>query len=443
MDFIPNTQNQKQEMLKEIGVNSVNDLFKDIPGKVKLKNELKLPKKLSEIELKRHVESFAGKNKLMLCFRGGGAYKHFIPAVVSHLAYRPEFYTAYTPYQPEVSQGTLKAIFEYQSLICNLTEMDVSNASMYDCASSLAEAAIMAVNIKGKKEIVMSKAVHPEYREVVKTYMKAHDVKVIEVDFSNGIAGIEELNEKITESTAGVIIQNPNFFGSIENLERIEKAVHGKNSLLIIAISDPTSLGLLKPPGSCNADIVVGEGQGFGNPVSFGGPYLGIMATKNEHVRKLPGRIVGKSADKDGNEGYILTLQAREQHIRREKATSNICTNEGLCALSAALYLVSLGKNLKKLAYLNNQKAFYAFNQIKKLDGYEAVFDAPFYNEFVIKCRDAEKVNNGLLKKGILGGINLGKHYPELKNCLLFCVTEENTKQDINKLVNALGEIKC
>lgn len=442
MDFIPNTEKQRQEMLKAIGVDSVNDLFKDVPEKLKLKEPLKLPRKLSELELRRHVENLAKKNKLMLCFRGGGAYQHFIPSAVSHLAYRSEFYTAYTPYQPEVSQGTLRAIFEYQTMMCNLLEMDVCNASMYDCSSALAEAAIMAACIKGKKEIVLSCGVNPQYREVIETYARANEINLIEAKENNGTICLDALKEKISENTAGVIVQYPNFFGSVKGLAEIEKIVHEKNALLIAGISDITSMGLIKSPGSFNADIVVAEGHSFGNPVSFGGPCLGVMAAKKEFVRKIPGRLIGRTVDANGKEAYVMTLQTREQHIRREKATSNICTNEGLCALAATIHLAMLGKNLKEVAKLNNQKAVYAFNEISKLKGYEKVFDAPFYNEFVIKCSNVKNVNQELLRKGIVGGIELENYYPHLKNCLLFNVTEIHSKEDIDKLVNALKEIK-
>lgn len=442
MDFIPNTENQKQDMLKDIGVSSVSQLFKDIPEHVRLKENLRLPKKLSELELKKHVEGVAKKNKLMLCFRGAGAYQHFIPAAVSHLAYRSEFYTAYTPYQPEVSQGTLRAIFEYQTMMCNLIEMDVCNASMYDGSSALAEAAVMATYIKGKKEIVLSCGINPQYKEVIQTYAEANDIKSIEIKENNGCTCKQTLKESITENTAGVIIQYPNFFGNIENLEEIEKIVHEKNALFIVAVSDITSMGMLKAPGRFNADIVVGEGHSFGNPVGFGGPYLGVMATKTEFVRKIPGRLIGKTVDKNGKEAYMMTLQAREQHIRREKATSNICTNAGLCALAATIHLSLIGKNLKNIAKLNNQKALYAFNQITKINGFGKVFDAPFYNEFVIKCSNAKKVNEELLKKGIVGGIELENNYPHLKNCLLFNVTEIHSKEDIDKLVDAIKEIQ-
>ena len=442
MDFIPNTDKDRKEMLKSINVGRISDLFKDIPKGLLLKKELKIPKGLSEIEVKDLLRDISLKNRLDFSyFLGAGAYKHFIPSVVNHIVSRSEFYTAYTPYQPEISQGMLQAIYEYQSMICGITGMDVANASMYDGASALAESCIMAANITRRNEILISKTMHPDYRQVVKTYCDAHDFKLVEVDFEKGITSVDDLKEKISEGTAAVLVQNPNFFGCIEDLKEIEKIVHSRKALLNVCVVEPTSLGILKGPGSFKADIIIGEGQSFGNNLNFGGPYLGIIATRKEYVRQIPGRLVGATVDKEGKKGYILNLCAREQHIRREKAASNICSNEALCALAAAVYLSAMGKSgLRKVAELCLHKSHYLSNGLKEI-GCEIVFDRPFYNEFVVKVKDSSKVNEMLLNEGIIGGLDLGKYYSELSNCLLFCVTELNTREEIDKLIEVLKNL--
>ena len=442
MNFIPNTEKETKEMLKTIGVSGIHALFRDIDRKIILPKDLNLPKPLSEFELRNLMLGMSRENKIKTSFLGAGSYSHFIPSVVNHVISRSEFYTAYTPYQPEISQGVLQSIFEYQTMICELTGMDVANASMYDGASALAESVVMAKYIKGRDEILISKSVHPEHREVAETYAKGHDIKIREIEFRDGVTSIEDLKNKITENTAAVIVQNPNFFGCIENLGEIGKIAHSKDSLFIVNITEPTSLGLLRPPGESGADIVVGEGQSFGNPVNFGGPYLGIIATKMEFMRKIPGRLVGETTDTEGRRGFILTLQAREQHIRREKASSNICTNEALCALAASVHLAMLGKGLKDLAGLNLQKAHYAYEKITSLNGYGGLSKKPFYNEFVIKCKDSKKANAELLKNDIVGGLDLGRFYPELKNYMLFCVTEVVSKEEIDRLVDVLEGVK-
>ncbi len=440
MRYIPKTPDDVKLMLKEAGVSSPEDLFKDIPESVRLKRNLNLPKAMSELEIKKHMEFLSEKNAYRhLNFLGAGAYKHFIPALVNPLIFRSEFYTAYTPYQAEMSQGILQALYEYQSMICELTEMDVANASVYEGASALAEACIMAVNIKKKKKILISRASHPEYREVVKTYCHFHGIVLEEMGSDNGSFATEELEKKLTEDVAGVIVQNPNFFGMIENLEEISKIVHKKGALLIVSIVEATSLGILKGPGRF-ADIVAGEGHVFGNAINFGGPYLGFMAAKMEFVRKLPGRIVGATVDTKGRRGFTLTLSAREQHIRREKASSNICTSQVLNALAASIYLAAMGKKgLREVAQQNLQKANYAFRKIKEA-GFETVFDKPFYNEFAVKFDDLKKTNEFLLKNQIIGGLDLGRFYPEYEDCALFCVTELHTKEDIDKLIENLSE---
>ncbi len=446
MKFIPNTDQDRKEMLEFLDIKSIKELFKNIPEELLLKKNLKISKGLSEIELVREMRLLSEKNADLehySCFLGAGAYHHFIPAIIPHLVGRSEFYTSYTPYQPEASQGLLQTIYEFQTLICELTGMDVANASMYDGSSALAEAMIMASHITGKEEIVISKTIHPEYREVVKTYAQAQNLKIIEVGYKNGITSLEELQEKVSDKTAAVLIQNPNFFGSLEDLKGIEEIIHKNKSLFIIAVVEPISLGLLKPPGVLGADIAVGEGQSFGNPISFGGPYLGFMATKDKYMRKLPGRLVGATTDSKEKRGYILTLQAREQHIRREEATSNICTNEALCALAATIYLVSLGKEgLRRVAELSTQKAHYTFEKIKGIEGFKKTFSSPFYNEFVVKCKDAKKINQVLLKERIIGPLELERYYPELKNHLLFCTTEMNSKEEIDRLINIFRKIK-
>ena len=435
MHYISNTEEQKKEMLEAIGVKNVLELFKDIPPELILKRNLNIPEALSEIEVKRLLDSLAGKNKSnMVSFLGAGAYRHFSPTIVNHILLRGEFFTSYTPYQPEISQGMLQAIFEYQTMVCKLTGMDVANASMYDNSSALAEAAIMATRIKRKNKILISKAVHPEHREVVKTYTDANSLELIEVHFENGVTAIQ--NEK---DFASIIVQNPNFFGCIEDLKKIEKFAHENDALLTVSVNEPTSLGILKSPGSYNADIVVGEGHSFGNPVSFGGPYVGFMATKNEFVRQIPGRLAGQTVDKEGRRGFVLTLQAREQHIRREKATSNICTNQALNALAFTITLATLGKELKNLAMQNLQKAHYAAAQLEKA-GIKKTFTSYFYNEFAVKLNNIENANKKLAENNVTPLVDLGKFYSEMKNRALVCVTELNTKEEIDKLAEVLAQ---
>jgi len=431
MNFIPNTDKDKKDMLEAVGVSSVNELFKDIPNDILLKDNLKISEALSELEVKKKLLCLANKNKTdFISFLGAGSYNHFIPSVVNHIISRSEFYTAYTPYQPEISQGILQTIYEYQTIICDLTGMDVANASMYDGASALAEACIMSVNITKRNKILMLKSIHPDYREVVKTYCKAHGFELVEIS--------EENIKNIDEQTAALLVQNPDFFGRISDLMEVEDKVHSKGALLVVNVVEPTSLGLLKSPGSLGADIVVGEGQSFGNAMNFGGPYLGIMATKDKYKRNIPGRLVGGTVDEGGKRGFVLTLQAREQHIRREKASSNICSNETLCALAATVHLSALGKQgIKELAELNVQKAHYLADKLKDA-GFSLVFDKPFYNEFVVKVDDAKKTNEKLLKEGIIGGLELEGRCPELSDCLLFCVTEIITKEDMDKVVETI-----
>jgi len=380
MDYTPNTEEDKKSMLLEVGVHDIMDLFKDIPEDLILKSPLRIPDQLSEFELIRKLEKISKKNKKPLSFLGGGNYNHHIPSTVNAITSRGEFSTSYTPYQPEISQGTLQAIFEYQSMICDLTGMDVSNASMYDGATSLAEAMILASKIKGKKQVLVSQALNPFYRKVLNTYARASEIKIVEIDVTAGLTSDFE-----TEGSSAIIIQNPNFFGLIENLEEIRKKA--EDILFITSTTEPLSWAMLNPFSGYDVDIVTAEGQSFGNPMNFGGPGLGIIATRQTYLRQIPGRLAGETVDIHGNRGFALTLCTREQHIRREKATSNICTNEGLCALATAVYLVTYGKNMGRLAQLNNQLAVYFSGKLSQIEGIDLVFDKPFFNEFVVRIR--------------------------------------------------------
>ena len=415
--YIPHTKDDEQRMLEVIGVNSVEDLFSDVPSDVKLNRDLDLAPSMSELEVASYLTKLSKANSTiddLTCFLGAGAYDHYIPSIVGHITSRSEFYTSYTPYQAEISQGTLQYIFEYQTLICNLTDMDVANASLYDGGTAIAEAAFMACNITRRNEIVISKTVHPESRRVLKTYAHLQGIKVIEIEDKEGVTNIDELKENVTDKTAAVIVQSPNFFGIIEDIKAVEEIAHSQKKTMLVTSVDPISLGILKSPGSLGADIVIGEGQPLGIPLSFGGPYLGFMATKKAYMRKLPGRIVGETVDVDGNRGFVLTLQAREQHIRREKATSNICSNQGINTLAAAVYLTTLGKEgLREVAEQIVQKSHYAFKQITKSGDYKPLFDKPFFREFaVVGSVDAEEVNKKLLEEKILGGYHNSSFYP-------------------------------
>lgn len=443
--YIPNTDTDTKRMLDTIGVSSIEDLFKDIPKELQLGRELNLEGPYSELEIVNHMKKLSGKNKStddLVCFLGAGAYDHYIPSLIKHIAGRSEFFTAYTPYQPEISQGTLQAIFEYQTMICNLTGMDVTNASMYDGATACGEAAVMASDATRRKSIVVSETVHPEVRKVLKSYVKLKGIELVEVPMTDGVTDIDKLKSVVGKDTAGVIIQNPNFFGIIEDMTEVEKITHENKGLLINYV-DPISLGILKSPAELGADIVVGEGQSLGNSLNYGGPYLGFFATTSKLVRKMPGRIIGQSEDVDGKRAFVLTLQAREQHIRRYKATSNICSNQGLVALMASVYLTTLGKKgIKEVAMQSTQKAHYAFNEITKNGKFKPLFNKPFFKEFAVTSNlDSSKVNEELLKNNILGGFELKKEYSELDNGLLLCVTEKRTKDEIDKLAKVMEVI--
>ncbi len=443
MKFYPHTDEERGQMLAALKLNSLDELFSDIPEEVKLNKPLNLPKAHSELELTRHLGALAKKNKTVedyTIFLGAGAYDHYIPSAVKHILSRTEYYTAYTPYQPEISQAVLQSIFEYQTMICELTGMDVSNASMYDGASAMAEAALMASAATRRNKVLVSRAAHPAYREVLQTYAEGQELQVEEIALNEGRTDLEKLEKQLDKDVAAVIIPYPNFFGVVEDLTQAAELAH-KNKSLLIAVCDPVALGVLKTPGSCGADIVVGDGQGLGIPLSFGGPYLGYLACTDKLMRRMPGRIVGQTKDGQGRRGFVLTLQAREQHIRREKATSNICSNQALCALAATVHLSLLGKKgLRQVAEQCLQKAHYACRQITSLLGFEVAWNAPFFKEFVVKVpQPPAEINARLLDAGIIGGWDLGQAYPELQNHMLFCVTEKRTKEEIDKLVAVLG----
>ncbi|MBA3075041.1 MAG: aminomethyl-transferring glycine dehydrogenase subunit GcvPA [Anaerolineae bacterium] len=446
--FSPHTPSETEEMLKNIGVKSIEDLFKDVPQKYRFP-KLNLPEGLTEMEALAEMHEYAGSNetvKGLLSFLGAGAYHHYIPAGVDSLLRRSEFYTAYTPYQPEVAQGTLQAIFEFQTLIANLTGMEVSNASHYDGATATAEAGVMAYhNFRGKRPgILLSSAVNPQYREVLCSYLCGYEninIQTLGEDFT--IPGNpDDLAAHVDSETALVVVQYPDFFGRIFDLTAMAQKVHEKGALLAV-VTNPIALGLLKTPGEMGADIVVGEGQPLGIPLSYGGPYLGFFATKKEFARKISGRLVGETSDAQGRRGYVLTLTAREQHIRREKSTSNICTNQGLMALAATIYLSLVGKSgLKQVANLCFQKAHYAADVLGQVPGFSVLSDAPFFHEFILKCpRPVEAINALLLERDIIGGYDLGKDCEALANHMLICVTEMTSKDDIDYLASVLEEV--
>jgi len=440
MPYVPHTQKDTEEMLKAVGVSKIEDLFDAVPASL-LKNDLyNLPSSLSEQETKEKISSIAKRNQnAEISFLGGGCYSHYIPAHVMHLAGRSEFYTAYTPYQPEISQGILQGIFEYQSMITRLTAMDATNASMYDGSTASAEVCLMAADITGRKKVLVSKSVHPHYREVMQTYCDAKGFELITVPFNaeSGKVDMDEFGKLLTEEIAGVFVQSPNFFGVIEDMKELSGLAHAKNAVSVQIVTEALSLGALTPPGEMDVDIVVGDGQSFGMPVSGGGPSFGFLATKEQYVRKLPGRIVGETEDLDGKKAYVLTLQAREQHIRREKASSNICSNQAWCALIGTIYLATLGQKLKDLALLNHQNSLH-FQKELGGKGMKRTFSSPFFNEFVIDVQNSEETLAKLRKNGIDGGLDLGRFYPELKNKILVCVTELSTSDNMSKYIQSL-----
>lgn len=446
MTYVPHSFQEQEAMLATIGVKKVEDLFDAVPAKYRFP-QLNLPPALAEMEAAVLLNELATSNEStrdLVSFLGAGVYNHYIPSVVDHIIRRGEFYTAYTPYQPEISQGTLQAIFEYQSLISALTGMEVSNASHYDGATATAEAVNMAyANFRGKRrKVVISSAVHPQYRETVHTYTQGMGLNPVQDDPGTGLeSSPEALSALIDQDTALVIVQYPDFFGRIFDYTRLVESAHAQGALACIVVN-PTALALFKTPGDMGADIVVGEGQPLGIPLWFGGPYLGFFTTKKSYVHKMAGRLVGETLDSRGQKAYVLTLTAREQHIKRERATSNICTNQGLLALASAVYMAVLGKNgLKQVANLCYQKAHYAAEQLSRIDGYELCSTQPFFHEFTLRCpKPAAAINEHLLEHGILGGYDLGRDYSSLDHCMLIAVTEMNSKEEIDLLVDVLQE---
>ena len=448
MTYIPISPNERDAMLKTVGVKSLDDLFDAVPKKHRFP-ELNLPPALTEMEAASLLSEMATSNENvrehMISFLGAGAYNHYVPAVVDHMLRRGEFYTAYTPYQPEISQGTLQATFEYQSLMTNLTGMEVSNASHYDGATATAEAVNLAyAQFRGKRrKLVMSPTVHPQYREVIRTYSQGMGLEESGDDSSADLeVGPEALMPLVDESTMLVVVQYPDFFGRIHDYTKLIEDAHAKGALVCI-VANPTALLMLKTPAEMGADIVVGEAQPFGIPLWYGGPYLGFFTTKKAYVHKMAGRLIGETVDNRGQRAYVLTLTAREQHIKRERATSNICTNQGLLALASAVYMSVLGKTgLQQVASLCYQKAHYAASELSKIDGFGLCFSEPFFHEFVLCCpRPAGEVNQYLLEHGIFGGYDLGRDYPALENHILMAFTEMNSKQEIDTLVEVLKEM--
>lgn len=443
MEFLPQTPGDERAILALLGLTRFEQLLDDVPQAVRLAGPVALPPALSELEVVSHLKALAARNTdadQYACFLGAGAYDHYIPSVVSHLASRGEFATSYTPYQAEMSQGLLQAIFEYQTMICELTGLEVANASLYDGASALAEAVLMAMRVTGRSEVWLSETIHPAARAVCRTYLRGQACTVRELPVREGTTDLEALRAGLSDRAACVAVQHPNIFGCLEEPAAAASLIHVQGGLLI-AMVDPISLGLLEPPGASGADIAVGEGQGLGNAMSFGGPYLGFFATRMAFVRQMPGRLVGETTDAEGRRGFCLTLQAREQHIRRERATSNICTNQSLNALMSAIYLATVGPaGLREVARQCLQKAHHAQALICDQDGYRLAFPAPFFKEFTVRVPEAPAaINQRLLRERILGGVAVEQWYPALSRHMLFCVTEKRTGEEINRLVKVLG----
>jgi glycine dehydrogenase subunit 1 len=443
MRYIPNTPGQQKEMLAAIGAASLEDLLVRIPAKARLSGPLNVAEAMAETDLVRHLRRLSGQNASaddFACFLGAGSYDHAIPSPINHLISRGEFFTAYTPYQPEASQGTLRSIFEYQTMMAELTGMDVANASLYDGASSLAEAALMAHATTGRGGIVLSAGVNPLYRQVVETYAEGPDLRVTTAPLGDGVTDLDALGKAVSDGTAAAVVQYPNFFGCLEDVRSAAEIAHAAGALLIV-LADPVNLGLLTPPGALGADIVVGEGQGLGVPMSFGGPNLGVFATRQELVRRMPGRLVGATVDLDGRRGYVLTLQTREQHIRREKATSNICTNVALCALMATIYVAIMGKRgMRTVGELSVAKAHYAASAFAQVPGVRLRFGAPYFKEFALQLpKPPDRVVKRLMKSRILAGVPLKAFGREYRDCLLVAVTEKRTRAEIDAYAAALA----
>ncbi|MDY0405595.1 aminomethyl-transferring glycine dehydrogenase subunit GcvPA [Virgibacillus sp. 179-BFC.A HS] len=443
--YLPMTKNDKAEMMEQVGITSTDELFDDIPAEVRFSRELNLKAPANEASLKKELAGLAAKNanlKQYCSFLGAGVYDHHIPSVVDHIISRSEFYTAYTPYQPEISQGELQAIFEFQTMISELTGLPVANSSMYDGPTALAEAVTLSAGQTKRNKIIVSKTVHPEARAVIATYAKGQHLEVVEAQYSNGVTDLDKLADLLGDDVASVVVQYPNFFGQIEPLKEINALVKQHKKTMLISSSNPLALGFLTPPGELGADIVVGDTQVFGIPSQYGGPHCGYFATTEKLMRKVPGRLVGQTVDEDGKRGFVLTLQAREQHIRRDKATSNICSNQALNALASSVAMSSLGKGgIVQMAKMNMMKARYMRNQLQKA-GLKAVFSDAFFNEVVVKLPvDVTVANKQLFEKGFIGGYDLVAAYPELKNHMLIAVTEIRTKNEIDTFVQELGDI--
>jgi len=446
LSYVLNTPEDQRAMLERIGAPSVADLFRNIPPSLRLNRPLDVPDALSEIELTRHVQQLAGRNRCAddaVCFLGGGSYDHFIPAVVDAVAGRSEFYTAYTPYQAEASQGSLQAFFEFQTLICQLTGMDVANASLYEGGTSVAEAVLMAMTVTGRHgKVLVAESVHPEYRHTLTTYLANLEPRIETIPTPHGFLDPDDLKRAVDDKTSCVVVQHPNFFGCLEEVEALGESARAKGALFVVSF-DPLSLGLLKRPGQYGADIAVAEGHTLGSPMVYGGPYLGLLACREQFVRKMPGRLVGQTVDRNGKRCWVLTLQTREQHIRREKATSNICTNQGLMALKAAVYLAALGpQGLKETADLCTRKAHYAAERLQTVPGVRPRFNRPFYKEFTLSVPgDVSQLLTRLLTAGYHAGLSLGRWYPALAHCVSVAVTEKRTRAEIDGL--AVAMTKC
>ena len=447
MRYIPTTEEQKKEMLKEIGVSSFEDLIEKIPQSLRLKEKLSIPEAVSESELEDNIYRISKKNADFYSMKpllGAGSYRHFIPEAVKFLLQREEFWTCYTPYQPELSQGTLQSIFEYQSYISRLTKMEVIIPSIYDGASATAEAALMSLRLTHKNKIIVSNLLHPHYRETVKTYLAPHETEIIDLPYKNGLVDMEKLKILIEEDVASIIIQSPNFFGGLENIAEISEIVHSKGTLLINVIVESMSLGILKAPGEMGVDIVAGNAQSFGMDLNYGGPYNAYLGTRKQYIRQIPGRIVGETVDVDGRRAFVMTLRAREQDIRREKATSNICTNHNLNVLAANIYLSLMGtEGIYQLSLLNTKLAHYLENLLLKSGKFKKLFNYPFYNEFLLKSKeDISIVNKKLLENNFIPPLKICEFYQEdnLKNVLLFAVTETLSRDDLNKAAKILSE---
>lgn len=445
--YIPATHEDEVKMLEACKSKTIDDLFTDIPENLKLNRDLKLEEAKSELEVSDIVKEIASKNTStdeLTCFLGAGAYDHYIPSIIKHITSRSEFYTAYTPYQAEISQGTLQSIFEFQSMIAEITKMDIANASMYDGATAAVEGCLLSVSKTRRKKVVVGRTVHPETRKILKTYLQFKDCEVVEVDYGKelGTTDLNKLKEAVDEDTACVLVQNPNFFGMIEDIDEIGQIAHDKKAMYVLSVN-PITLSILKSPGEVGADVAVGDAQPLGNALNYGGPYVGFLAIKSGLIRKMPGRVVGQTVDREGNRCYCLTLQTREQHVRREKATSNICSNQGLNALSAAIYLATMGKKgFQEVAMQNMQKSHYTANKITESGKFTPLFKGKFFNEFVVKSPiNIEELNEKLLDNKIIGGYDLSKDYPELDGCTLICVTEKRSVEEIDRLIGIMEEM--